>query len=139
MDGSPIVDTFDPSGWNKAWQRTKYTISELIGLLGTDMLSQYMGGSSERFSNEHPKVREKLNSDINFLLKVLNKMQMVSIYTRQSPDSQIKAKMNNLNKTLIYEIRDKKLKGEKFDKEGWINNYKKRMMELKKERERKNK
>ena len=130
MDGSPIVDTFDPSGWNKAWQRTKFVASELVGLLGTDMLSQYMGGSAERFSNEHPKVREQLNGDINFLLKVLNKMQMVSIYTRQSPNSQMKAKMNNLNKTLIYEMRDKKLSGKEFDKKGWIKNYKSRMLEL---------
>ena len=134
MNGENIYDTFDPSEFSKAWDVTKFVASELVGLLGTDMLSQYMGGSSERFSNEHPKVREQLNSDINFLLKVLNKMQMVSIYSRQQPNVQMKAKMNNLNKTLIYEMRDKKLSGKEFDKKGWIKNYKERMFELRKEK-----
>ena len=134
MNGENIYDTFDPSEWSKAWDVTKFVASELVGLLGTDMLSQYMGGSAERFSSEHPKVREQLNSDINFLLKVLNKMQMVSIYARQQPNMQMKAKMNNLNKVLIYEMRDKKLSGKEFDKKGWIKNFKERMFELRNEK-----
>ena len=61
-------------------------------------------------------------------------MQMVSIYARQQPNVQMKAKMNNLNTVLIYEMRNKKLSGKEFDKDGWIKNFKERMFELRDEK-----
>ena len=78
-------------------------------------------------------MQEQLNSDINFLLKTLNWAQMVSIYTRQSPNAQTIAKVNNLRRQFFFEMRDKKLAGEEIPKE-WQQELKRRLMELKNER-----
>jgi hypothetical protein len=134
MDGRKIVDTFDDDTWGNAWKYTKFAAAELVGLLGTDMLSQIMGGTSERFSNESPEVRKQLNEDVNFLLKVLNKMQMVSIYAQQGIDKQSISQMNRLNRQLLYEIKDKELRGEKYDRAKWINNFKERVDAIEKNR-----
>lgn len=134
MDGSKITPTF---GDTTIVDYAKFVATELVGLLGTDMMSQYLGGSSERFSNEAPKIKEQLNSDISFLLKVLNKMQMIHIYAKQDKDTVFKSQVNRLNRQLLYEIKDSYLRKEKNDIKGWMKNYKERVDELNKRRKEK--
>jgi hypothetical protein len=130
MGGGSVYNKFDDKSIQMA-DAGIYVVNELIGIVDAQLARKITGRKAvPRFANKNERVRRALEKEVPKLIKALNFVQTMHIYSKAGPKRKMAAELNRLNSDLTTEIFFKELAGKEYDQKTWIKNYKKRVNEI---------